>query len=276
MSLTDGHTDGNRRGYFFRTVPNDAVQGPMVANYMTKKLKWKRVYIIDDQETYSQGLADGVQSRLKAKGVKRHPRLDQPDTTRTSRRRSRRSRATPQVIYIPWQLAPQAQAFGQQLKAAGKPTSSCSARTACSTRRLEDHGLVRLVLPVQPGRSGSEGVHGGPRRRRRVLRRSRPTWRPRWSSARSRGRARTARQPAPRCASRSRRRNPEDLDPRLPGRRSQTNGELHAPAGFGDLPDPEETARTSASARRKPLEVNGRAAHHRMGRTSSLRGLRAA
>ena len=68
-TLTDGHTDGNRRGYFFRTVPNDAAQGPAVANWMTKKLKWKRVYIIDDQETYSQGLADGVQKILKNRGV---------------------------------------------------------------------------------------------------------------------------------------------------------------------------------------------------------------
>src|SRR3954465_4378269 len=68
-TLTDGHTDGNRRGFFYRTVPNDGQQGPTVANYMTKKLKWKRVYIIDDQETYSQGLADGVQKILNSKGV---------------------------------------------------------------------------------------------------------------------------------------------------------------------------------------------------------------
>ena len=27
-TLTDGHTDGNRRGYFYRTVPNDDAQGP--------------------------------------------------------------------------------------------------------------------------------------------------------------------------------------------------------------------------------------------------------
>ena len=69
ISLTDGHTDGNRIGYFYRTVPNDGVQAPRVANYMIKTLKWKRVYIIDDQETYSQGLADGVQAILKKNGV---------------------------------------------------------------------------------------------------------------------------------------------------------------------------------------------------------------
>ena len=40
VSLTDGHTDGvNRQGFFFRTVPNDDIQGPTVANYMRLKLK---------------------------------------------------------------------------------------------------------------------------------------------------------------------------------------------------------------------------------------------
>ena len=46
---------------------------------MTKKLKWKRVYIIDDQETYSQGLADGVEKILKDRGRDDQARLDQPD-----------------------------------------------------------------------------------------------------------------------------------------------------------------------------------------------------
>src|SRR5690349_24331990 len=68
-TLTDGHTDGNRRGFFFRVVPNDSVQAPTVANYIAGKLKAKRVYIIDDQETYSQGLATRVETRPKGKGV---------------------------------------------------------------------------------------------------------------------------------------------------------------------------------------------------------------
>jgi len=119
VTLTDGHTDGNRTGFFYRTVPNDGQQGPTVANYMTKTLKWKRVYIIDDQETYSQGLADGVQKILNGRGV----------TTKRdsiSQSASDFSAAIAKIpsnyqgIYIPWQLAPQAQAFGQQLQAAGK------------------------------------------------------------------------------------------------------------------------------------------------------------
>ena len=118
-TLTDGHTDGNRRGFFYRTVPNDGQQGPTVANYMTKKLKWKRVYIIDDQETYSQGLADGVQQILNSKGVT----TKRDSISQTQSDYSSVIAKIPnnyQGIYIPWQLAPQAQAFGQQLQAAGK------------------------------------------------------------------------------------------------------------------------------------------------------------
>jgi branched-chain amino acid transport system substrate-binding protein len=118
-SLTDGHTDGNRRGYFFRVVPNDAAQGPVVANWMTQKLKWKRVYIIDDQETYSQGLADGVGKILNSRGVKvTRDSISQSDSDFSSK--IAKIPNNTQGIYIPWQLAPQAQAFGQQLKAAGK------------------------------------------------------------------------------------------------------------------------------------------------------------
>ena len=119
ISLTDGHTDGNRIGYFFRTVPNDGVQAPTVAHYMIKTLKWKRVYIIDDQETYSQGLADGVQAILKKNGVS----VTRDSISQQTSDFSSVIAKIPnnyQGVYIPWQLAPQAQAFGQQLQAAGK------------------------------------------------------------------------------------------------------------------------------------------------------------
>jgi branched-chain amino acid transport system substrate-binding protein len=119
VTLTDGHTDGNRRGYFYRTVPNDGQQGPTVANWMTKKLKWKRVFIIDDQETYSQGLADGVEKILKNRGVTtKRDSISQKDSDFSSA--IAKIPSNYQGIYIPWQLAPQAQAFGQQLQAAGK------------------------------------------------------------------------------------------------------------------------------------------------------------
>jgi len=120
VSLTDGHTDGaNRQGYFFRTVPNDDNQGPTVANYMRLKLKVQRVYVIDDQETYSQGLANSVENILKGRGVSVKRDSVSQDTTDFSSLIAKIPSNT-QIIYIPWQLSPRAQAFGQQLKGAGK------------------------------------------------------------------------------------------------------------------------------------------------------------
>ena len=114
-------TDGTRTGYMFRTVPPDAIQGPTAANYIIKVLKYKRVYIIDDQETYSTGLADEVQSRLKAAGVTVERDGVSQQQSDFSSLIAKISRDT-QIVYIPWQLPPKGQAFGNQMKAAGKGT----------------------------------------------------------------------------------------------------------------------------------------------------------
>jgi branched-chain amino acid transport system substrate-binding protein len=114
-------TDGTRTGYMFRTVPPDAIQGTTAANYILKTLKYKRVYIIDDQETYSTGLADAVQSRLRAGGVTVTRDGVSQQQSDFSALIAKIPRDT-QLVYIPWQLPPKGQAFGNQMKAAGKGT----------------------------------------------------------------------------------------------------------------------------------------------------------
>jgi branched-chain amino acid transport system substrate-binding protein len=118
---TELTTDGTRTGYMFRTVPPDAIQGPTAANYIINKLKYKRVYIIDDQETYSTGLADTVQARLKAAGVTVERDGVSQQQSDFSSLIAKIARDT-QLVYIPWQLPPKGQAFGNQMKAAGKGT----------------------------------------------------------------------------------------------------------------------------------------------------------
>jgi len=112
-------TDGTRTGYMFRTVPPDAVQGTTAANYILNKLKYKRVYIIDDQETYSTGLADAVEQKLKAAGVTVSRDGVSQQQSDFSSLIAKIARDT-QLVYIPWQLPPKGQAFGNQMKAAGK------------------------------------------------------------------------------------------------------------------------------------------------------------
>ena len=116
---TELTTDGTRTGFFFRTVPPDSAQGTSVANFIVKKLKFKRVYIIDDQEAYSTGLADTVQGKLRAAGVTVTRDGVSQQQSDFSSLIAKIPRDT-QLVYIPWQLPPKGKAFGQQLRAAGK------------------------------------------------------------------------------------------------------------------------------------------------------------
>jgi branched-chain amino acid transport system substrate-binding protein len=113
-------TDGTRRGYFFRVVPNDDQQGPRVANYIRQTLRHTRVAVVDAQNSYSTGLSDTVQRVLSGAGINvQRESVNEADTTDFSSLVARIP-ANTQSVYIPWQLAPKAQLFGQQLRAAGK------------------------------------------------------------------------------------------------------------------------------------------------------------
>ena len=115
-------TNGSLKGYFFRVVPNDGVQGPTAADYMQSTLGVKSgdsVMLVDDQESYSTGLADIVGQELTGKGVK----VDRESVSQKATDFSSlvaKVTATTKVVYLPFQLASQAQLFAQQLKAQGK------------------------------------------------------------------------------------------------------------------------------------------------------------
>ena len=107
-------------GFFFRTVPNDDQQGARVANYIDKTLNRKRIYIIDDEEAYSQGLADQVQTLLRSRSGFRVSRDHVSQSVSDFSSLITRIPSNTQIVYIPWQLAPKAQLFFTQLRAAGK------------------------------------------------------------------------------------------------------------------------------------------------------------
>jgi branched-chain amino acid transport system substrate-binding protein len=115
-------TNGSQKGFFFRDVPNDGVQGPTAANYMFEKLGVKSgdsVMVVDDQESYSTGLADIVGQSLTGKGVKvDRESISQKDTDFSSL--VAKVTAATKVVYLPFQLSSQAQLFAQQLQAQGK------------------------------------------------------------------------------------------------------------------------------------------------------------
>lgn len=59
-TLTDG-----RFSHFFRVVPNDSVQGPSVAKFVSSKLSPTNVLVVSDPESYSQDLTASIASHLK-------------------------------------------------------------------------------------------------------------------------------------------------------------------------------------------------------------------
>lgn len=53
----------------FRVIANDLQQAEAMSNYATKKLKLKRIAIIDDRTAYGQGLADALATSLRKSGA---------------------------------------------------------------------------------------------------------------------------------------------------------------------------------------------------------------
>lgn len=104
---------------FFRVVPRDDVQGPTDATFMATTLKAKNVYLIDDQTSYSTGLADAAQSTLKSVNVTtERDSITQKDTD-FSALVTRIKGASPDVVFVPFQLASQAAQIAKQMQEQG-------------------------------------------------------------------------------------------------------------------------------------------------------------
>src|SRR3954452_10012181 len=115
-------TDLTKKGSFptfFRVVPRDDVQGPQDAKYIVDNIKPKAVMLVDDQTSYSTGLADAMTPVLEQAGVKIDRESDSQKQTDFS---SLVSKVTPDtgVVILPWQVAANAQQLGENLKEQNK------------------------------------------------------------------------------------------------------------------------------------------------------------
>ncbi len=104
---------------FFRVVPRDDDQGPTVATYIAEDIGATTVMIIDDQSSYSTGLADEAQTALEAAGVTVSRESISQDQTDFSALVSTIPDDA-EVVFLPWQLAANAQTFGEQMAEQGK------------------------------------------------------------------------------------------------------------------------------------------------------------
>ncbi|MEO5576483.1 MAG: branched-chain amino acid ABC transporter substrate-binding protein [Gaiellaceae bacterium] len=109
-SLTNGSIPN-----FFRVVPNERVQSPTIAKVIVRVLKADSVLVVDDRTAYSRSLANGVQSKLKASGIKVRRNSVSRKLTDFSLLVATIG-AEVDVVFLPWQIAANAQVFGRQLK----------------------------------------------------------------------------------------------------------------------------------------------------------------
>ncbi len=86
---------------------------------MVNKLKAKRVFIVDDQESYSTGLAAVATAVLKSKGVKVDRESVSQKVTDFSSIVSKIA-SDVGVVFLPWQVAANAQLFYEQMREQGK------------------------------------------------------------------------------------------------------------------------------------------------------------
>ena len=106
---------------FFRTVPNDSVQGPQDANYIVNNLHPKALMIVNDQEAYSTGLVSAMVPIFKAAGIKVDHESVSQKTTHFSSLVAKVTPATT-VVVLPWQIVANGQQFGRNLAQQHKKT----------------------------------------------------------------------------------------------------------------------------------------------------------
>ena len=153
---------GKRRGYFFRTVPNDDQQSARAAAFIRQNLRASRIVVIDAQNSYSTGLADGVQRLLRAAGASvQRESVNEATITDFSSLIARIPNDT-QIVYTPWQLAAKAQQFGEQLRASGRNATLFGGDGLYSPDDLKLPGTHVTAFPVALGNRTIRAYQRGP------------------------------------------------------------------------------------------------------------------
>ena len=107
-ALADALTNGSIPS-FFRVVPKESAQAPAVARFVREQLKARRVAIVGDGSAYARRLADAVQARLRAGGVRVSRATDVAGVAKDT-----------DAVFLPWRVAADAQRFGSRLRREGK------------------------------------------------------------------------------------------------------------------------------------------------------------
>ncbi len=143
VDLTKGHPYGS----FFRSVPNDAIQGPDVVAFVSRNLKAKNVVIIDSQDDYSVPLAGAISRGLRARNVSvSRESVSADDTDFSSVVANVGSNVT--VVIFATQVASAANTLSNQLREQGKKAIVFGTDGAYSPSQFKPRsGYVSVFAP---------------------------------------------------------------------------------------------------------------------------------
>ena len=119
QSATDASLSDGRFPTFFRVNANNDSQGPVILGLIKKKLKPKKILVVDDQSPDKAQLADYLAGKLRTAGVQ----VDRQTVSRTATDFSSliaRIDTQTSVVMLSFQTATEGQLFGQQMKEQAK------------------------------------------------------------------------------------------------------------------------------------------------------------
>ena len=138
-SATDGRLSDGDFPTFFRVNANNDSQAPLLYLLIQRKLKPKKVLIVDDQSPDKTELANTVGRKLQAKGIQVERASVSQAATDFSSLIGRVDSQTG-VVLLSWQIASQGQLFGQQMAAQGKRATIVGANGLYSPSQFTPEG----------------------------------------------------------------------------------------------------------------------------------------
>lgn len=138
-SATDGRLSDGQFPTFFRVNANNDSQAPTLFLLISRKLKAKKVMIVDDQSPDKAELANEVAQKLQKKGIAvERESVRQADTDFSAVIGKIDSQTG--VVLLSFQLATEGQLFGQQMKALGKNATIVGANGVYSPTQFTPEG----------------------------------------------------------------------------------------------------------------------------------------
>ena len=149
ISPSATNVDLAKKGWQFwhRVVANDGVQGPSLADFVTRALKPKAAFVIDDKSTYGEGLAQNVISTLKGSGVTPGTDSIDPAASDYGTTVNKVKAANPDVVF-----------FGGYYSAAGKLLKQLREGGVKTAKFLTGDGSLDPGLVSGAGAANAEGA----------------------------------------------------------------------------------------------------------------------